>query len=59
MAKSICCADMFPGCEFTAKAETEEELLNLAAEHASSVHGVTALTDEVVAKVKSVIRDSE
>ncbi|MBC8239518.1 MAG: DUF1059 domain-containing protein [Alphaproteobacteria bacterium] len=59
MTKSICCADLFPGCEFAAKADTEEALLNLAAEHAASVHGVTELTDEIVAKVKSAIRDNE
>ena len=59
MAKSICCTNLFTGCAFTARADTEEELLKLAAEHAASVHGVTELTDEIVAKVKSAIRDSE
>jgi predicted small metal-binding protein len=31
--------------------------MKLAAEHAKSAHGVTELTNEMVEKVKSVIRD--
>ena len=58
MTKSIKCDDLFPGCEFHAEADTEEELLQKAAAHAASVHDVTELTDEIVAQVKSCIRDS-
>ena len=58
MTKTIQCADLFPGCEFQAEAETEELLLQKTAEHAASVHNVTELTDEIVAKVKSCIRDT-
>ena len=58
MAKSIKCDDLFPGCDFKAEADTEEELLQKAAAHAASVHNLTDLTDEIVAKVKSCIRDS-
>ncbi len=58
MTKSIQCADLFPGCEFHAEAGTEERLLQKTAEHAASVHNVTELTDEIVAKVKSCIRDN-
>ena len=58
MTKSIQCADLFPGCEFKAEAESEEALLQKAAEHAASVHNVTELTDEIVAKVKGAIRDT-
>ena len=57
MTKSIKCDDLFPGCEFQADAETEAELLQKAAAHAASVHGVTELTDEIVAKMKGCIRD--
>ena len=45
MNKSIKCDDLFPGCDFQADA------------HAASVHSVTELTDEIVAKVKGCIRD--
>ncbi len=57
MSKSIRCSDLFDGCDFRAEAETEEEILQKAAQHAAAVHNVTDLTDEVVAKVKSCIRD--
>jgi len=54
VAKSIKCDDLFPGCDFEAQANSEEELLENAAAHAVTVHNVT---DEIVAKVKSCIRD--
>lgn len=57
MTKSIKCSDLFPGCDFQAEAETEDELLQKATAHAASVHDVTELTDEIVAQVKSCIRD--
>jgi predicted small metal-binding protein len=57
MTKSIKSSDLFPGCDFQAEAETEDEFLQKAAAHAASVHDVTELTDEIVAQVKSCIRD--
>ena len=58
MAKSIKCDDLFPGCDFRAEADTEEEILQKAAQHAATVHNVTDLTDEIVAKVKGCIHDN-
>ena len=58
MTKSIQCADLFPGCEFQAEADSEEALLQKTAAHAASVHNVTELTEEIVAKVKGCIRDA-
>lgn len=55
--KTIECRDLFPGCSFRAEAETEADLLRKAAEHAARDHGITQLTDEVVAKVRGCIRD--
>jgi predicted small metal-binding protein len=46
-----------PGCGFTATAATEEELLKKVVAHASQDHGVTEVTPELAAKVKSAIRD--
>ena len=57
MAKVIRCSDVGFDCEGVVRAETEEEVLQMAAEHAKSVHGITELTDDIVAKVKSVIVD--
>ena len=57
MEKRIACNDVVPGCEFTATAATEEELMKKVVAHASQVHGVTSVTPELATKVKSAIRD--
>ena len=57
MEKRIACNDVVPGCTFTAMAATEEELLKKVVAHAAQAHGVTDLTPELTAKVKSAIRD--
>lgn len=57
MAKTIHCKDVGFDCEGIVRANSEDEVLRMAAEHAKSAHGVTELTSEMVEKVKSVIRD--
>ena len=57
MEKRIACNDVVPGCAFTATAATEEELLRKVMAHASQAHGVTEVTSELAAKVKSAIRE--
>lgn len=56
MAKVIKCKDVGFDCEGVIRAETEEEALRMAAEHAKSAHGVQEISPEILAKVKSVIR---
>jgi predicted small metal-binding protein len=57
MEKVIHCKDVGFDCEGIVRANSDQEVMQLAAEHAKSVHGVTELTNEMVEKVKSVIRD--
>ncbi|MEK6480638.1 DUF1059 domain-containing protein [Catalinimonas sp. 4WD22] len=57
MAKVIRCKDVGFDCEGVIQAETEEEALTMAAQHAQQVHGLQEISPEVVAKVKSVMRD--
>ncbi len=57
MAKVLECGDVVPGCEGVVRANTEEELMPLIIEHASSVHGLTEIDDATAAKVKAAIRD--
>jgi predicted small metal-binding protein len=59
MEKRIACNDVVPGCEFTATGATEEELLKKVVEHACRVHGVTDVTPELAAQVKSAIKDDD
>jgi predicted small metal-binding protein len=39
------------------RAETEEEVLKQAAEHARTVHNLQEMNEEVVEKVRGAIRD--
>jgi len=57
MTKSISCADAGKDCGWSATAETEEELMNKVAEHAKIDHKDMEITPEVVAKIKSIIKE--
>lgn len=57
MEKVLHCKDVGFDCDGVVRANSDQEVLKLAAEHARSAHGVTELTNEMVEKVKSVIRD--
>ncbi|MFQ5857779.1 MAG: DUF1059 domain-containing protein [Anaerolineae bacterium] len=57
MAKVLRCRDVGMDCDFVARAETEEEILEKVAEHAQTVHNMDEIPEEVLAKVRSVIRD--
>ena len=56
MAKLLRCHDVFPGCSAEVRADTEEELLRQAAEHAASVHGAKQLDEATVQSIKAQIR---
>lgn len=57
MAKVIRCKDVGFDCPGVIRASSEDEALRQAAEHARSAHGIENLTPEIVAKVKSVMRE--
>ena len=59
MAKVLRCKDVGFDCKGVIRAETEEEVLKMAAEHAQSVHYLNELSDEVVDKVRAAIRDEQ
>jgi predicted small metal-binding protein len=44
-------------CDAEIRAETEEEILAQAAEHAKQVHDMTEISEEQLTKVKEAIRD--
>jgi predicted small metal-binding protein len=56
--KKLACGDLVPGCPAVVTAETEEEILAVAAKHAVEAHDLE-VTDELVAAVRSKIRDEE
>jgi predicted small metal-binding protein len=59
MAKILECAKVDPssGCQHVIRGETEEEVLQEAAEHAKE-HGIRTVTPELLALVKANIRDA-
>lgn len=56
--KELRCRDVGFDCEQVLRAESEEEILRQAAEHAAKDHGVTEISEEtarqVVGKVRTV-----
>jgi predicted small metal-binding protein len=59
MAKVLRCRDLGMDCPKEVRAETEEELLKLAAEHAENDHGISTamIPPSILAMVKAVIKD--
>lgn len=56
--KKISCADIVPGCAFTAEAGSEEELLKKVAAHAGHAHGLKDVPPDVLEKVKAAIKEA-
>jgi predicted small metal-binding protein len=52
----IACTHVVPGCQFTASAATEAELVKQVVAHAETVHGVTEVTPELAARVQAASR---
>ena len=57
MTKSISCADAGADCSWSTTAGTEEELMQKVADHVKAEHKDLQITPELVAKVKSIIKD--
>jgi len=57
MTKSISCADVGADCGWSTTAETEEELMSKVAQHAKEEHKDMDVTPDVVAKIKSHIKE--
>ena len=57
MAKVVRCRDVGFDCDGVIRAETEEQALEQVAAHAKAVHHLETVPDEVVQKVRSVMRE--
>jgi len=57
MSKVLKCRDAGVDCDFVARGESEEEILQKAAAHAKADHGMDQIPPELVAKVRAAIRD--
>jgi predicted small metal-binding protein len=59
MTKIVRCRDVGFDCDGVVRAETEEEVLKQVAAHAQTVHNLNTVSEEVIAKVRQVMRDSD
>ena len=57
MTYSIACGDVMPGCQARFEAESKDELLDQVAGHASTEHGLTEITPDVLAAVEGAIHE--
>jgi predicted small metal-binding protein len=57
MPKEMRCGDVVPGCDFVARGDSEQEILQQAAEHARNEHGLDEITPDLAEKVRGAIRD--
>ncbi|MCL5951178.1 MAG: DUF1059 domain-containing protein [Chloroflexi bacterium] len=55
--KTLRCRDAGFDCPAEMRGETEEEVMEKAAEHARSVHGLSEISREAVEKIRTLIRD--
>lgn len=56
--RKLGCMDVDPagGCAFEVRAETEDEVMRLAADHAKHAHGMTNPSADVVRKIRGAIK---
>jgi predicted small metal-binding protein len=59
MAKVLRCRDVGMNCPMEIRAENEEEILRLAAEHAEKDHGIAAanIPPSILGMVRAAIKD--
>lgn len=56
MAKVLRCRDVGLDCDFVIRADSEEELLKKAAEHAATTHDMKEIPEEILSQVRAAIR---
>lgn len=57
MAKMLSCREMGKECDFVARGKTVDEVLDIAANHAKTVHGITDMPAELIVKARSLVRE--
>lgn len=58
MSIVIHCSDVGFDCDGVIRADTEEEALEQAAEHAKEAHGLDEVTEEVAQQVKAAMQEA-
>lgn len=58
MTKTISCSDAGKDCEWSASAESEEELMTKVTEHVLAEHKEIELNAESISSIKSLIKEA-
>jgi len=59
MSKIVSCREVGVDCDFEARGETEQEVLQKCADHARSAHGMDQIPADLAVKVRASIHDEE
>ncbi|MGB7022534.1 MAG: DUF1059 domain-containing protein [Candidatus Acidiferrales bacterium] len=59
MSKILRCSELIPGCDFVARADTDEEVIEQAAKHVRGKHNMQKMSAGVVAIIRGVIHDDQ
>jgi predicted small metal-binding protein len=59
MTKVISCRDVGMDCDFEARGETEQEIMQQCAEHARTEHGMTEIPADLAVKVRAAIHEEQ
>ena len=59
MEYELDCDNVVPGCDVTVAGETKGDVAEAAAQHASQVHGMAELPDELTRRVLYSIRPAD
>jgi predicted small metal-binding protein len=57
MTKVVRCREVGVDCDFEARGETEQEVLEKCAEHGRAAHGIQELPPELAEKVRAAIHE--
>ena len=57
MAKVVRCRDVGVDCDFVARGNTEQEIMEQCAEHARTAHGMQEIPADLAQKVRGAIRE--
>jgi predicted small metal-binding protein len=57
--KTLSCRDVGVDCDFVAQGATEQEVMEMATEHARKDHGFSDIPPELENKVRAAIHDKE
>jgi predicted small metal-binding protein len=56
MSVELRCGDLMLGCDYVAKAESQDDLMKKVVEHAKAAHNITEITPDLAMKVKGAIK---